>query len=292
VVGDTLRLPKNEQAVYIDETGGSRGLGVFALQDIALRRRVIHEYYVLSCNLGGPLGMRKKRFYSRDIASMWDSLSVAEKDRLKQRFWKLRFIPSEGKPGYYATSRLKNFLREYGFFKAGGQKKVLVYRVASRINHACSACANAEWVVDSSDCSISIRVTRHMKAGEEILIHYGRTRGDLKCCICESMATKEKIGSTWDRFLRWSSRLFWHGNEEKISRIENQVIPPSSDEVARLISASARDARRNESEEDAVGRSGKNRSLVDAQHRTAGYAKTPLGSGVKITVDADPVQLL
>lgn len=288
MAGDTLRLPKNEDAVCIGETGGSRGLGVFALEDIPLRRRVIHEYYALGCKLGGPAGLRKKRFYRRDIVSMWEGLSDKEKERLQQRFWKLRFIPSKGKPGLYSRSRLRNFLREYGFYKAGGEKKVLVYRVASRINHACRSCANAEWVVDSSDCSISIRVTRHMMAGEEILIHYGRSKGNLACCMCDSLKAKEKLGSTWDRFLRWSSRLIWKGEEEQIRKIKRQAGPGSDDEMqVRLLAAQEREGREKGGEADR--RSSENQSLLDGRHKPLRWAKRAFKRKMEVVVNVEAV---
>lgn len=215
-----LDMPLNEDAVFPGETGGSRGGGLFCREQTPSRRRIIYESHAIACDL---VRKRKRRcvfhLELRDVQIMWESFSVRDKEQLKKSFWKLRFIPSRGKLGLFSLRRLRSFLLEYGFESHGGRKRVLIYKLASQINHACIVCANAEFIVDGKDSTISISVIKELNAGDEIMINYGRS--GLPCCVCNGVTTMEVVGSTINKLHKSCTKPFWHGEEESVPNVHN-----------------------------------------------------------------------
>lgn len=210
----TLGLPQNETAVWIGETGAARGSGLFCKVQNPLRRILIEEPYVMACDLTLKIKRRLVHYlqYS-DVRGMWHKISLQQKRRLKEVFWKLRFIPSTGPLNWYSLHRLRNFLLEYGFQSTSkGQKRVLVFKLASQVNHACQYCANSEFSIDCTSSLMAVHATRELEQGEEVLFHYGR--GNLPCCVCKKVTTGEVIGSFKNSFYKGCSKRFWHGDED------------------------------------------------------------------------------
>lgn len=214
-----------------------------------------------------------------NIKIMWDSIGYLEKDDLKQGFWKLRFVSDRGNPEIYSSRRLQSFMREYGFLKTGGQRRVLVYRLASRINHACRTCANAEYTVDSEDGRISITVNKEVHRGEEIMINYGRSSGQLACCVCSTSKARDKIGSAVDDTCRWLSGLFWSGQKEFIgdpNDVINETLPP--EDIINLLKEQAKMDREIYRAESAKKREEKaKRKEARAERRESSDASSLLG---------------
>lgn len=210
----TLQLPQNEEAVWIGETGAARGSGLFCRVQNPLRRLLIDEPYVMACDLSVKI---KRRFvyylqYS-EVRRMWRRIPIQQKRRLKEVFWKLRFVPSTGLLNWYSLHRLRNFLLEYGFVSTSkGQKRVLVFKLASQVNHACRYCANAEFSIDCTSSCIRVSATRELDRGQEVLFHYGR--GKLPCCVCKEVTTGEVIRSFKNSFYKGCSKQFWRGDED------------------------------------------------------------------------------
>lgn len=216
-----LELPRNEEAVFLGETGGSRGSGLFCRVETPIRRRIIQEDPVMTCDL---MLKRKQRcvYYlkRRDVRRMWKNIDMRDKEQLKRTFWKLRFIPSERDLDLYSLHRLRNFLLEYGFEStAAGQKRVLIFKLSSQVNHACPSCANAEFMVDSQTSIISVSVARELAVNEEVLFHYGR--GKLPCCVCKDLTAREVVGSAVNMLYRESAKLFWHSDSELVDNVPN-----------------------------------------------------------------------
>lgn len=121
---------------------------------------------------------------------------------LQDRFRKLRDIPVNEPLNGAQIRKLERFVDEYGFWEPQ-QTNAHIFMLASHINHACVSCANAEqWTDAECPHAISVKLTRPLKAGDEVFINYNRPGLSFKCSVCSPHGVKAALKAVGDSLLR------------------------------------------------------------------------------------------
>lgn len=167
-------LPRNEEAVSVRPTETRCGLGVFTHRALPARHRIILERPAISCIFW------RQRKGRRTIGEEWERLKPERREELRCQFRLLADVPDILKSK--DRRRLKRFVENYAFWDPQ-QSDAHVFYLASHINHACTACANAEqWI--SSEHLIHVRIVKPLEAGAEVLINYNRSKLPFGCAVC------------------------------------------------------------------------------------------------------------
>lgn len=172
------QLPQNYDAVEILNTNARRALGVFARQDLPAGHRVIVDYPMISCI---HWRQRKGR---RTVGEEWSKLSPQARADFRNAFTRLQHLPLDKVPSASTRKKLEHFIEDYGFWD-GRQTYAFIFKLGSHINHACLSCANAQHYVDAEEPNtMTVRLTRNVKKGDELFINYGKAKMAFGCAIC------------------------------------------------------------------------------------------------------------
>lgn len=161
---------ENLDAVFIRRVTTDPRCGLIARLDMAADHRIIYETPLMSCE--------KPRWYWRGhhkTALAWTTLSRQTRDELQHGFAGLRGLSTETSLSRSQRRQLEGFVKTYASADTSGNR-VHIYSIASHINHACGRCANARaWADSDSPNYMSVTLLRPVKAGEEILVNYGKS---------------------------------------------------------------------------------------------------------------------
>ncbi|KAH6898519.1 hypothetical protein B0T10DRAFT_111922 [Thelonectria olida] len=166
---------RNSQVLSVRKSSISRGWGVFADVKLNKGHKVIVETPALTFNWpGGP----------HSLGGAWARLNDERKMIFIRAFPRMRKIPFDRYEWSEDDRRtFEKFKKEYGFIDNTGHGHV--YLLASTINHACQACANAEFWVDSArPYAITLRLVRTLGKDDELFICYNKRGLDFGCAIC------------------------------------------------------------------------------------------------------------
>lgn len=114
---------------------------------------------------------------------------------------------------------LKQFSREYGFGDTAGRRSHF-YALAGHMNHGCTNCANARFLVDGSEpFGISVWSKKPIRRDEEILIDYGKKKLTYGCARCGNRDRGQQTESATRRLLKTAGHKLnprnWLRNEQE-----------------------------------------------------------------------------
>ncbi|KAL7960044.1 hypothetical protein V8C34DRAFT_95244 [Trichoderma compactum] len=194
-----LPYMSNSLALKIKHTRSSRGNGVFTIRSFPAKHRIIYEGPIFTCNHPTQTDATS---WKMSVVNRWRFLSMIDQRWLKSHFSRIGYMPMGTlPPTAFEAMDFLCFVLEYAFSNPG-YSRVNIYRLASHINHACQTCANAEvYIEPATPETITVRLVRNVKKGQEILINYNRPSGNaFGCAVCGI-----RDGET-SRF-----KQFWHG---------------------------------------------------------------------------------
>lgn len=189
-------MPHNHAAVRIFESGGRRGRGVFALVDLPGKHNIIIEPPVLSCIHW------RQRHGKRTVSQEWLKLAPYLKTGLQRDFRKLKDVPCGNHLERRHRRQLERFIDEYGFWEPQ-RINAHIYTLASHINHACVSCANAEqWTDSKAPHTITVKLVKPLKKGDEVFINYNRPGLSFRCAVCSPRGIKGCFRAVGDSLFR------------------------------------------------------------------------------------------
>ncbi|KAH7328897.1 hypothetical protein B0I35DRAFT_418688 [Stachybotrys elegans] len=189
----------NEDVVQKENTRSRRGQGVYTKRRLEAKRVVIEEAPAIWCIFW------KERWGKRDIVSVWeDEFSDAQRNKARHRFKRLKDLPD--RLDKKQKKQIMRFVKDYAFW-GGAKDKAFIYSLGSHINHACADCANATVTIESEVPNImGVRLRQILEPGQEIFIHYGRSKLPFGCAVCSKGRSRlgrlvDSVGEWWTR--RW-----------------------------------------------------------------------------------------
>lgn len=180
-----MRL-RNFDVVYIGDTGTARGLGVFASHNLSKGHKIIVEKPAISC-------IHFKQH--KTAAAEWQKLPVSKQQELVSRFRKLKGVPVGTRVPLdkKQIKRLESFIGDYGFSDPN-RGRAHVFSLTSHINHACRSCANAQhWTDGIEGNHMTVKLIKDVSAGDEIFVHYNRTKLGFGCAVCPADSAVDRI---------------------------------------------------------------------------------------------------
>lgn len=171
-------LGHNFEIVYVHQTHTDRKLGVFVWGDVPKGHKIICERPVFSC-----YHWVKGR---RTAVPEWLELTHAQREDLRVWFRKLRKVPHGSNDIFEKKDkeRLEKFISDYAFSDPQ-RERAHIYKLTCYINHACRSCANAEiWVDSAAPHTITVRLVKDLKNGDEIFICYNKLT-PYGCALCQ-----------------------------------------------------------------------------------------------------------
>jgi predicted RNA-binding Zn-ribbon protein involved in translation (DUF1610 family) len=149
-------------------------------------------------------------------------MDVDQREELTRTFAPLRNMPTRRNLNIIQKRRLRKFKRNYAFQDPMGTR-ALIYGLASHINHACPDCAQAIFLVEAKNPhEITVRLQKNVRADEEIFIHYGKSRLNFDCPLCD---TGKPI---WKRWKRKNTKELAVGFKRFIAKVDPRKISRSS----------------------------------------------------------------
>ncbi|KIL94926.1 hypothetical protein FAVG1_01857 [Fusarium avenaceum] len=183
--------------VHIRHTGTERGRGVFAKRNLTRNKIIIDKELPI---------LKSDR---NSLRADWNLTSLHTRREVAGLFSRLANIPTDRALVADEPSEMiiEDFRRDYAFPDPTGSRS-LIYTVASHLNHACTDCANAEWIVDADEPHrITVQVTKRVRANKEIFITYGDDWGNLPFICSECAKKRAKENAELARRERFNRRL-------------------------------------------------------------------------------------
>ncbi|KAM0296371.1 hypothetical protein ACHAO9_000012 [Fusarium lateritium] len=188
-------------AVHIGNTETERGRGLFANRTFTRYKTIIEELPILTSS-------------HSLLRADWSLATLEKRREVAGLFTRLANIPTDRALTANEPSGMiiEDFRTEYAF-QDPARQRALIYRLASHMNHACTDCANAMWIVDAREPhGITVQTTKRVKAGKEIFINYGWANLSFACPICAKKrvkrAAKQARKEDFKRKLKRFARLF------------------------------------------------------------------------------------